>query len=196
MLGLRTIRSRREPYRSGTAGADCQRPAEGVRRGSKPPRRGREGWLSFTDIAGSPVEHAHCSTGANLNVIRTLSSCILFPEIAYPGPNDRARLSNPDTYRRQERFDSQKNDLELIVRVYAQGFRTLRTGPHFNLATQVADLLAASPLAEPNSHDSDEERGSLDSSADNTRRSSAVRVDTAPSRLPICVKSATRRRDL
>ncbi len=34
-----------------------------------------------------------------------------------------------------------KNNLEIIVRVYAHGCRTSRTGPHFNLATQVADLL-------------------------------------------------------
>ena len=39
---------------------------------------GERRWLSFKNISGSPVEHAHCSTGVNLNVIRVLSSLSYF----------------------------------------------------------------------------------------------------------------------
>ena len=86
------------------------------------------------------MEHAHCSTGVNLNVIRVLSSLSYFQKLLI---QDRAFEHDCRTQIRivDKKIRLQKNDLEFIVRVCAQRCRTLRTGPHFNLATQVADLL-------------------------------------------------------
>ena len=132
--------------------------------------------LSLADTSGSPIEHAHCSMGVNLNVIKTLSRCF-FQKLFF---HNRAieRDSRTQTCIVNKEILLPKNDLEIIVRVYAQGGRTSRAG-RISTWQRRSRTYCSKFVSRPNSHDSDEERGSLDSSSHNSPDSWTVRVDTA-----------------